>query len=66
MKTNISAFDGWMRILFFIVTLFFAIFTGSTTLWIIALVPGLVFFLTAVLTWCPLYDMFGIATAEQN
>lgn len=58
MKTNMGAFDGAFRTLIFIVSMVVAIMTGQWA-WMI---PGVIFFASALLTWCPLYDMFGIST----
>ena len=55
MKTNLNEFDGFFRSLLFIIAVIVAVMTGQ---WI-WLIPGAVLFATAVLTWCPLYAMFG-------
>lgn len=60
MKANVGAIDGWFRILFFIVSLCYAILAGGYAwLWVI---PTAILFATAALMWCPLYEMFGINT----
>jgi len=58
MKANVSAFDGFFRALLFIVAVIWAVMTGQW-FW---LIPGAVLFATAVLTWCPVYAIFGITT----
>jgi hypothetical protein len=63
MKANVGSFDGWFRILLFIISLGFAVLSGgSVWLWVI---PTGILFLTAVLTWCPLYDVLGISTNKE-
>ena len=61
MKTNLNEFDGFFRSLLFIIAVIVAVMTGQ---WI-WLIPGAVLFATAVLTWCPLYAMFGFKTKLQ-
>lgn len=58
MVTNISGPDGAIRTLLFIIAMVYVIMGGSW-LW---LIPGTIMLVTAMLTWCPLYDMFGINT----
>ncbi|MFN8286209.1 MAG: DUF2892 domain-containing protein [Chitinophagales bacterium] len=62
MKPNVGAFDGVFRTLLFIISLTVAILTGQW-LWVL---PGIVFFATAVAFWCPLYTMFGFETNKQS
>lgn len=60
MKVNISAFDGWLRTLAFIVSICYAVLVGGYSwLWVI---PTAILLLTAIFMWCPLYDMFSINT----
>jgi hypothetical protein len=56
MKTNVGAIDGFFRSLIFVITVIVAVITAQ---WI-WLIPGTIFFATAVLTWCPLYAIIGI------
>ena len=64
MKVNVGAFDGWFRILLFIVSVCYAILVGGYAwLWVI---PTTVFFATSVVMWCPLYAMFGISTNSDK
>lgn len=64
MKSNVSAFDGWFRSLLFIVSLCYAVMVGgSSWLWVI---PTTILFATAVLAWCPLYEMLGINTNKEK
>ena len=64
MNTNIGAFDGWFRTLLFIIAICYAILAGgSAWVWII---PTAVLFVTAVATWCPLYEMLGINTGKDQ
>jgi hypothetical protein len=55
MKTNVGAFDGYLRSLIFIITVVVAVLTGQWV-WVI---PGAILFATAVLMWCPIYAMIG-------
>jgi hypothetical protein len=64
MKTNISAFDGWFRTLLFIVSLCAAIMAGGS-LWYLV-IPTTILFATALLTWCPIYEMLGLSTAKGH
>ena len=60
MKVKIGAFDGWFRTLLFLVSLCYAVLVGgSAWFWVI---PTSILFVTVVLMWCPLYEMFGINT----
>jgi uncharacterized membrane protein AbrB (regulator of aidB expression) len=62
MNANVGAFDGWFRSLLFIISLCYAIMIGgSAWLWMI---PTTILFVTALLTWCPLYEMMGINTKK--
>lgn len=62
MKTNVGAFDGWFRTLLFILSICAAIVLGGS-MWLLV-IPTSIFFLTAVLRWCPLYDLMGINTSK--
>ena len=55
MENNIGAFDGFFRTLFFVIAVIFAVMTGQ---WI-WLIPTGMLFVTAILTWCPLYAIIG-------
>ncbi len=57
MKANVGAFDGWFRSLLFIVSLCYAVLVGGSS-WFL-LIPTGILFLTAILAWCPLYEMIG-------
>ncbi len=64
MKVNVGAFDGWFRILLFIVSICYAILAGGYAwLWVI---PTTIFLATSVVMWCPLYAMFGISTNSDK
>lgn len=64
MKANVGDFDGWLRILLFIVAICYAILAGGYAwLWVI---PATVLFATAVLMWCPLFEMFGINMNKEK
>lgn len=62
MKTNVGGFDGAFRTLLFIVLLLMSIMTGQW-LWVL---PGIIFFATAVMQWCPLYDIVGVNTHQSK
>jgi len=67
MKKNIGTIDKVIRILVAVVfaILFFAkVVTG--TLGIILLVLGIVFLLTSLISFCPLYWPFGISTGPKQ
>lgn len=67
MKTNMGSFDRIARILIALVfaTLYF---TGTVTgtSGIILLVLGAVFVLTSLISFCPLYTLFGINTCPKK
>lgn len=63
MTRNVGAVDGYLRILFFLVTLCYAIIFGGTAAWILV-IPGVIFFATTVAMWCPLYSMLGVNTSK--
>jgi hypothetical protein len=62
MKTNIGGFDGMLRSLLFVLALCFGVMTGSWWLTI----PTTILFVTAMIKWCPLYDMFDINTNKET
>jgi hypothetical protein len=62
MKTNIGGFDGMLRSLLFVLALCFGVMTGSWWLTI----PTAILFVTAMIKWCPLYDMFDINTNKET
>lgn len=61
MQTNVGAFDGWFRTLLFILAICYAVFAGGVMAWVLVGV-GAVLFATAVLTWCPIYEVVGLNT----
>ncbi len=64
MKTNIGAFDGAIRVLIFIVLLANAVIQGTLAAWL-WLIPGVILFATALMTWCAFYEILGINTARK-
>ncbi len=65
MKSNMGSMDRSVRIgiaLLAVVLYFTDILTG--TLGIVALIVAGVFLLTSVISFCPLYAIFGITTAS--
>ena len=67
MKTNMGSTDKAVRIIVAIV-LAALYFTGtiSGTLGIIALVMAGVFVLTSLISFCPLYSIFGMSTCARK
>jgi hypothetical protein len=67
MKRNMSTLDRIIRTL---VAILFTVlyFTGVVpgTLGIVLLVIGVVFVLTAILGWCPLYAIFKLSTYKTK
>ena len=64
MKTNVGSFDGWFRILTFLAAISYTILVGGNSwVWII---PTSILFATAVLAWCPLYEMLGVNTNKDK
>jgi len=64
MKTNVGSFDGWFRTLLFTLSICYAIMAGGSG-WILVALTAILF-ATAVLTWCPLYEMLGFNTNEEK
>jgi hypothetical protein len=64
MKANVGAFDGWFRILLFIVALCTAILLGGNTWYFV--IPGVLLFASAVFSWCAVYEMIGISTNKSE
>lgn len=67
MKKNMGSIDRIVRIVLAVVfgVLFFAkVITG--TLGIILLVLGVVFLLTSLVSFCPLYLPFGLSTSQKK
>lgn len=62
MEKNIGAFDGWFRILLFMIGMVYAIMWGP---WYVVL-PGAILFATAILQWCPLYALVGFRTLAKE
>jgi len=67
MKKNMSNADRIIRII--IAALFaYLYFSGTVagTLGIVLLVLGIVFVLTSIVSFCPLYTIFGISTCPKH
>lgn len=62
MKKNIGAFDGWFRILLFMIGMVYAIMWGP---WYVVL-PGTILLATAIAQWCPLYELIGYRTLTEE
>lgn len=64
MQANIGAFDGWFRTLLFLLALCYAIMFSSTFGWI-ATGIGAILFGSAIIQWCPLYEMVGFSSNKK-
>jgi hypothetical protein len=67
MKTNMGGMDRIIRVLVAIVAV--ALYLTGTltgTLGIVALVVAGIFLLTSVVSFCPLYTLFGISTCPTK
>ncbi|MFA6260821.1 MAG: DUF2892 domain-containing protein [Bacteroidia bacterium] len=67
MKVNIHSIDRTIRILvaiLFAVLYFTGIITG--TIGLVLLILGVVFMLTAVINFCPIYWALGISTRKEQ
>ena len=67
MKKNMGTFDRTMRILLAIImgVLFFT-HTVTGTLGIVLLVLSIIFLLTSLVSFCPLYTFFGFTTGKTK
>jgi len=67
MKKNMGALDRAVRILIAII-LGILILTGKisgTLAWVLGII-SVVFLLTSIIGWCPLYVTFGISTIKKE
>lgn len=62
-KHNLSFLDIGIR---YIVMMVFMILAGVTGNVILFTVLGVAAFLTAILGWCPMYDMIGFRTRNEQ
>ena len=60
MSKNVGSIDRILRVVFGLALLAFAFFSGHQYAWIgyIGIVP----LLTAAMSWCPLYSIFGVSS----
>lgn len=60
MSKNVGSIDRILRVVFGLALLAFAFFSGHQYGWIgyIGIVP----LLTAAMSWCPLYSIFGVSS----
>lgn len=67
MKKNLSGYDRIARVMTFVLTLALY-FSGSVTgAWGIGLmIIGFVLAVTALISWCPIYHLFGISTCKRK
>ncbi|HHH54963.1 MAG TPA: DUF2892 domain-containing protein [Bacteroidetes bacterium] len=67
MKKNVGITDKWIRILIAVVILVlygFDIITGTTAM--VLLIVGIILLLTSLISFCPLYTIFGINTCKKK
>lgn len=62
MKKNVGAIDGVIRILIFMIGMIYAILTGAWY-W---MVPGTILLVTALVQWCPIYEVLGTGTLKDE
>ncbi|MFL7812974.1 MAG: DUF2892 domain-containing protein [Anaerolineales bacterium] len=67
LEKNMSSTDRWIRVLIALVFgyLYFSGIVGGV-LGIILLVVGIVFILTSVVSWCPIYALFNISSLKKG
>ncbi|MFT3918109.1 DUF2892 domain-containing protein [Cloacibacterium sp.] len=67
MKTNMGALDKTIRIIIAII-IGYLYYNGtiSGTLGIILMVFAAIFLLTSIISFCPLYTIFGIKTCKKK
>lgn len=58
MKKNTGGFDEVIRLIIAFALVAYAAFAGPWWIGLFAIVPAA----TAFMSWCPIYDMFGINT----
>lgn len=67
MKTNMGALDRILRIIIAVIlAILYLTKTVTGTLGIIFLVIALVFLITSILGYCPLYTIVGITTKKSK
>ncbi|MBP8793777.1 MAG: DUF2892 domain-containing protein [Lutibacter sp.] len=67
MKTNMGTTDKFIRVLIGIliaILYYMEIISGMTAIIILAL--GIVFLITSLIGFCPLYTLFGIRTTKKD
>ena len=67
MKTNMGTTDKFIRVLIGIliaILYYMEIISGMTAIIILAL--GIVFLITSLIGFCPLYTIFGIRTTKKD
>jgi uncharacterized membrane protein YtjA (UPF0391 family) len=67
MKKNVGITDKWIRILIAVVILVlygFDIITGTTAM--VLFIVGIILLLTSLISFCPLYTIFGINTCKKK
>ncbi len=65
MKKNVGSVDQWIRWIIGIVLILWGVFglTGAGK-WV-AIIIGLIPIITALLGWCPLYQLIGVSTKKE-
>jgi len=67
MKKNVGITDKWIRILIAVVILALYGFDVITdTIAMVLLIVGVVLLLTSLISFCPLYAIFGINTCKKK
>lgn len=61
MKSNVGGIDRILRLVAGLALIVWALMGGPVWAWI-----GVVFALTAVISFCPLYPLLGISTCSSN
>lgn len=66
MKKNMNSTDRIVRLVI-VAVLAYLYFTGviTGTLGLIGLILAIVFLFTSLVSWCPLYALFGLSTAKK-
>ncbi len=64
MKTNMADWDRIIRIIIGFIFIVLAVIKGS--LWWILGVIGIIFIITSIIGFCPLYALLGVKTKQEK
>lgn len=64
MKANMGSTDRWIRLILGVIFILMFFFIASPVKYIGIL--GVIFVITALVKWCPLYILFGINTCPRK